>query len=468
MRRRARHAASASAASANASSSPSSGGGRRRQPPDYDPADEVKYRALFAILTRLLAEEQQEQQQLEQQQQQQGQQPSRLAAFARAQPAALGVPFLCWLADLEASPSSPSAPPRPQSRPALARLCERLVALREAQEREAGERLYDATLRALGGGDPGRAALVASDPRAYQAALSLALTGEAPPGAEGDGDDEDGEDGDVLAAEGRDEEAEAARPPATSRLSFGRLLRAAPPAALTPAGVAAGLAAAEELAGEARQRRRSSLAAIAGRAPLTAEAEASLLAGSVASRILDLLLGLPTAEARLALLPDCFAPPPPPPPPPPSEPFGGGGGGGGGGGQADDGRRGEQQGRGGDGADEQGQEEEEEQETEELWCTPLQLLVEVEARLRAAEGGGGGQTAAAGVGLFGGANGGGGVAGTAATFGGGGAGGGRAIGSGGGGGGGAAGAPVDALRELRASIRASWMDALPGGRPGGA
>jgi hypothetical protein len=401
--------------------------GQRQRPPsrDYDPNDEVKYRALFAILTRLLAEEQEQ----EQQQQQQQQQPSRFVAFARAQAAAaLSVPFLCWLADLEAS-----SPPRSPQKLALGNLCERLVALREEKEREEGGRLYEATLRALGRGDEDAAALVASDPRVYQAALSVALTGEAPPTGDDEDDegieveDEEAEDGAVVVAADADLTAEPSS--SSSRLSFGRLLRVAPPAALTPAGVAAGLAAAEELAGEARQRRRSSLAAVVGRSPLSAEAEASLLAGSVASRILDLLLGLGSTEERLGLLPDCFTPP--------SDGGGGGsaaaGGGGGGGDEAP---------------------AEEEQETEELWCTPLQLLVEVESRLRAVEGKGDG---AAGVGLFGGT----GVVAGAVV----GAGSAEqprgAIGSGVG----ARGtADPEALRELRTAIRSSWMEALPGGK----
>jgi hypothetical protein len=318
------------------------------------------------------------------------------------------VPFLCWLADLEAS-SSPAATAAATTATNnnLAALCARLVALREQGEREAGERLFSDTLRALGGGDPAQAALVASDPRAYQAALSVALTGVAPPGVEEEEELEEEEEEQALSSS-----SPAAL--ASSRLSYGRLLRTAPPAALTPAGVAQGLAAADELASEARQRQRSSLAAFVGRAPLTAEAEASLLAGTAAARILDLLLSFETAQERLDLLPDCFTPPPPL-----------------------------------DGAAEaemRGVDKDDEEETEELWCTPLQLLLEVEARLRAATttGAGGGS---AGVGLFGGP---GVVAGAVVARG----------GSKGEIGAGGDAAPVEALEELRAAIRASWLDAM--------
>jgi hypothetical protein len=413
---------------------------------DYDPADEVKYRALFAIVARLYAEEQQQQQQQEKEQATAtttaaaGEPPplpppSRLAAFAQAQPAALGVPFLCWLADLEAASSSSSAPN-------LAALCERLVVLRERGEREAGERLYRDTLRALGRGDAAQTALVASDPRAYQAALSVALTGVAPPGLEDEGDDLEEQEEDqeqeengssLLVSPAPPQQQSAAALTPSSRLSYGRLMRAAPPAALTPAGVAAGLAAADELATEARQRQRSSLAAVAGRAPLTAEAEAALIGGTAASRILDLLLSFGTAGERLALLPDCFTPPPPQV----VEGDGGGGGGGGGGGAE---------------AEEQQQQE---QETEELWCTPLQLLLEVESRLRAATdaAGGSSSSSSAGVGVFGGP----GVVSGAVAGGGGGGGGRHEIGSGIIGSGEQ---EVEALEGLRAAIRSSWLETL--------
>jgi hypothetical protein len=73
--------------------------------------------ALLAIILKLIEQEQQqqqeqqeqqEQQKLQQQAQQQQQQPARwqrLEAFLRAQPAATSIPFIGWLADLEAGAS---------------------------------------------------------------------------------------------------------------------------------------------------------------------------------------------------------------------------------------------------------------------------------------------------------------------------------------------------------------------------
>lgn len=66
------------------------------------------------------------------------------------------------------------------------------------------------------------------------------------------------------------------------------------------------------------------------------------------ARILDMLLTLPIHEERVSLLPDCFTPPEPSP-----------------------------SAAGGSAAAGQAAEE----ETEELWCTPAQLLSEVDGRL---------------------------------------------------------------------------------------
>ena len=96
-----------------------------------------------------------------------------------------------------------------------------------------------------------------------------------------------------------------------------------------------------------RARRRRSFAAVVGRLRIDSpEAEAALLGPSAAARILDLLLSLGSEAERAALLPDCFTPPP-----------------------ADQGQS------GGSGVVEG-------EETDELWCTPLQLLNEVDARAR--------------------------------------------------------------------------------------
>lgn len=105
-----------------------------------------------------------------------------------------------------------------------------------------------------------------------------------------------------------------------------------------------------------RARRRRSFAAVAGRMRIDSpEQEAALLAPRAAARILDLLLSLPGGSQRAALLPDCFSPPP-------EEPATaeGASGSGGGGGVVE-------------GPD-----------ADQLWCTPLQLLNEIDARTRGA------------------------------------------------------------------------------------
>jgi hypothetical protein len=160
-----------------------------------------------------------------------------------------------------------------------------------------------------------------------------------------------------------------------------------------------------------RARRRRSFAAVVGRMPIpTPEAEAALLAPSAASRILDLLLSLPGAPEREALLPECFAPPPD------WEAQPGGGA-----------RAGVVEG----------------DETDELWCTPLQLLNEIDARARDVVEGGGGSSRSGG----GGSNGSGG--GSTPLL---------------GGGHGLSGAAyAEALALLRAAVAGRWVDTLPGG-----
>ncbi|KAI8471282.1 MAG: hypothetical protein J3K34DRAFT_458405 [Monoraphidium minutum] len=302
----------------------------------------------------------------------------QLAAFLRSQPAATAVPFISWVADLEARASSGG------ERAALGALCGRLVAARQAAEDERMDELYAATLGALGGGDDDQAALVAADPSLYALQLAEAVTG-GPVVREGYGP------------------------------AYDALMRVAPPAALTPAGVARAHKEAAELAEDMRVRRRRSFASILGRVAIaTPEAEAALLAPPPPARILDLLLGLPSEAEREALLPDCFAPPPPPPPGA-SEPGGGGGGGGEPGGEP---------GGGGD-------------ETDLLWCTPVQLLNEVDARLKALEGpeGGGGGAGAARREL-------GGAQGLTGE------------------------AYVRALRRLRGAVAARWVQGMPQGGGG--
>ncbi|KAF8058463.1 hypothetical protein HT031_005587 [Scenedesmus sp. PABB004] len=329
--------------------------------PGADPKEPL-YKALLAIVLKLAqpaepqqqpAPEPQQQPADEQQRQRFGaeQARARLEAFLRSQPAATSIPFISWLADLEAAASgaprlarrAPRAARRRRTRararsrrgrPAgaragarkaqLAALCEALLLAREAADAEGQEALYADTLRLLSRGREESAALMAAQPAAYALALAEGLTG-APAALRGYGP------------------------------ALDLLLQAAPPAALTPEGVAQGHAAAAELAADLSGRRRSTLAAMMGRTRVTPEQQAALMAGSPASRIADLLLTLPSGAERLALLPDCFTPPPPP-------------------GRGGDAAAAAQQPGGGGG----------EEETEELWCTPAQLLNELDARLKAA------------------------------------------------------------------------------------
>lgn len=105
---------------------------------------------------------------------------------------------------------------------------------------------------------------------------------------------------------------------------------------------------AADLGEELKGRRAKTVASILGRVKVTDDQAAAIMAGSAASRILDLLISMPDAQERVALLPDCFTPPDPNAAP-----------------------------------SDQPQVDENGQETEALWCTPAQLLTEIEARLRA-------------------------------------------------------------------------------------
>lgn len=146
------------------------------------------------------------------------------------------------------------------------------------------------------------------------------------------------------------------------------LLQAAPPMALTPEGIRKAHEEAEVLAADVRKMRKRSVAALIGRKQLTPEQADRLKAGSPASRILDMLLTVGLHEEREALLPDCFTPP---------EGSAAAGAAAGEPGQSglDGGAAAGQQGApsGDDG-------------TEELWCTPAQLLSEVDVRIRSVVG----------------------------------------------------------------------------------
>lgn len=115
---------------------------------------------------------------------------------------------------------------------------------------------------------------------------------------------------------------------------------------------------ADELSADLSSRRKSTVAAMLGRVQLdnlTEQQQAALMGPSPAARILDLLLSMQDSSDRLALLPDCFTPPPPPPPAAPQD--------------APDAAA-AAAGEGDDGS-----------ETDELWCTPMQLMNEILSRL---------------------------------------------------------------------------------------
>lgn len=121
---------------------------------------------------------------------------------------------------------------------------------------------------------------------------------------------------------------------------------------------------ADELGADLSSRRKSTLAAMLGRVRLdnlAPQQQAALLGPSPAARILDLLLTLGSTEERLTLLPDCFAPP--------DEPA-----------EQQEGPSGATTTAPGAAAAAAGDGEE---GTDELWCTPMQLLNEIHSRLGA-------------------------------------------------------------------------------------
>eukprot|EP00879_Flechtneria_rotunda_P019438 GHRR01020417.1.p1 GENE.GHRR01020417.1~~GHRR01020417.1.p1 ORF type:complete len:289 (+),score=116.17 GHRR01020417.1:997-1863(+) len=164
------------------------------------------------------------------------------------------------------------------------------------------------------------------------------------------------------------------------------LLQVAPPAALTPSAVTQGHALGQELGRELAERRKTTLAAMLGRRKMTQEQQLQLMGATPAARICDLLLTLGSSQERLVLLPDCFTPP------------------------ADAATsKAAAAGHSSDGDSEAstsgshsissnasggraaGNHAEgigvgsDETETEDLWCTPMQLLNEIKLRLKAAE-----------------------------------------------------------------------------------
>lgn len=283
----------------------------------------------------------------------------QLHGFLRSQPDTTSTMFLLWLAEKEAQAVG-------EQKRVLAGICEELVVFSEQLATERMDQLYVSTLAALSAGqaDPAAGALaLASDPGAYQQQLAEAVTGV------------------PVVREGYD-------------TAYDMLLQVAPPVALTPEGVRQGHELAKDLAGELKTRRKRSVASIIGRAQLTPEQADRLKAGSNASRILDMLLTLPSTADRLACLPDCFTPPEPQPElepnqqhqqptagPAPASPHSSSSGGlptASGAPATPSAASGQ-----GSGA---GEQEEAGAETEELWCTPAQLLSEIESRLQRMEG----------------------------------------------------------------------------------
>jgi hypothetical protein len=113
-------------------------------------------------------------------------------------------------------------------------------------------------------------------------------------------------------------------------------------------------------------RRRSSLAALVGRVKLSPEQADALLAGGAAGRILDMLLAVEGEAERAAFLPDCFTPPDDAPPAEAAAAA-----------PAPAGAAADATGAGAD-ADAGGE--------ELLWCTPAQMMNEIDGRLRALSG----------------------------------------------------------------------------------
>lgn len=157
---------------------------------------------------------------------------------------------------------------------------------------------------------------------------------------------------------------------------------------------------AEQLAEDMRARRQSSFAAVVAKAKMTPEQIEQLASPTAAARILDMLLTLTTHEERAACLTDCFTPP------------------------ADLAER-SSSGSSSEGAAGQ--------EYDELWCTPSQLLQEVESRCSAVAAG---AAAAAGAVAQ--------LPGAAAHL--------------------AGGQYSEALLQLRDAIRGQWLDSMAAGK----
>ncbi|KAG2432390.1 hypothetical protein HYH02_012962 [Chlamydomonas schloesseri] len=257
-----------------------------------------------------------------------------LLTFLRAKPEAVSIPFISWIADQEAAAVG-------EQKRVLGGICEELVMIRERLDDERMEALYADSLKAIAAGEGEgqergeQAALaLAANPEKYAVKLAEVVTGR-PVAAGGYGDP-----------------------------VYDLLVQAVPPAALSPEGVRRGHEMAKELAADLRARRKRSVQAMIGRAQLTPEQADRLMAGSNASRILDMLLLLPSTADRLASLPDCFTPPPLP-----------------------EVEAAEAAAAAAAAAAPSMSAPSPTSDSEELvWCTPSQLLVELEARLARLEG----------------------------------------------------------------------------------
>ena len=243
----------------------------------------------------------------------------QLDSFLKSRPEPTSIGFLSWLSDQVSSNEGTLEP-----------LIEYLVLWRERREEERLDELYHSTLEsilddvsnsqdkdmmanALVQNDRERMReLLTSNPELLSAAVAEKVTGE------------------VCISSGMFEDP-----------VHELILQTSPfPASLSPEGVRISHAAAAELASDLSSRRKRSVTSMIGRAKLTSEQADALMAGTAASRILKMILFLPTQEEMISCLPDCFTPP------------------------------------------DAGQCSEDVGDTEELWCTPAQLLSEIEVQIR--------------------------------------------------------------------------------------
>ncbi|MEW5302808.1 MAG: hypothetical protein WDW38_004080 [Sanguina aurantia] len=284
-----------------------------------------------------------------------------LITFISARPEVTAVPFLLWLADQEAAAEEGS------QKQQMADICDMLVRCRESMDDDRMDELYTSTLKQISASkDAGTALAIANDPSQYALSLAEHVTGS------------------PVVLQGYDPLYDA-------------IIKVAPPVALSVEGVRQGHAQAKELEADLRLRRAKSVSHMIGRVQLNPEEADRLLAGTAASRILDMLLLMPSHQERESILPDCFTPPTPPPPPPTSPKAAaaasaaagsssrstsssspGGSESSSGSSPSEDAAKAAKSVQ-----DDSPAGDAQEPETDELWCTPAQLLNELDTRLKA-------------------------------------------------------------------------------------